>query len=174
MVDEHNSDHNNILFDLNLKKPSCAKKEIKFWKIKAIKMDQFKEDIKRVSDNSAKINELDKLVNYYNNELKKILDDHAPEHERIISLRKPTPWLSADIKPEKPKRRRLEKKWRRTKLHVDYDQFKKQRNKVNAMLNTFRLKYYSDLIRKNANNPKALFKILDRALHRKRDASTSS
>jgi hypothetical protein len=97
------------------------------------------------------------------------LENHAPEQERLISLRKPTPWSSADIKPEKQKRRRLERKWRGTRLQVDYDRFKQQRNKVNAMLNTFRIKYYSDLIRKNANNPKALFKILDRALHRKQE-----
>jgi hypothetical protein len=167
MVDTQISDHNNILFKLNMKKPECPKKVVKFRKLKKIKVDELKNDIKLTSENGKAIKDLTTLVDYYNDELSKIFDKHAPEQHRLVTLRKPTPWTSDDIKPEKKVRRRLERKWRSTRLQVHYNAFKAQRNRVNAMLNTFKVKYYSDLIRKNANNPKALFKIINRALHRK-------
>ncbi len=37
------------------------------------------------------------------------------------------------------------------------------------MLNEFKIKFYSNLVKKNSNNPRALFKIINRALHRKVD-----
>ncbi len=83
---------------------------------------------------------------------------------RTVSLRNPTPWSSEDNKPEKQKRRRLERKWRRLRHQVDHDCFKSQKNRVNAMLNAFKIKFYSNLV-KNSNNPRALFKIINQALH---------
>ncbi len=140
-------------------------------KLKAIKLDDFKSDIKQATKHSIQINKLDVVVDYYNNELKNILDIHAPMQSRTVSLRNPTPWSSEDIKPEKLKRRRLERKWRRSRLQVDHDCFKSQKNRVNAMLNAFKIKFYSNLVKKNFNNPRALFKIINRALHRKEDTS---
>ncbi len=67
-------------------------------------------------DYSETVNELISLVNYYNYELSKIFDKHAPEVEKEIAFRKPTPWTSEDIKPDKKIRRRLERTWRQTEL----------------------------------------------------------
>ncbi len=54
----------------------------------------------------------------------------------------PAYWTSEDIKPEEQKR--LEQKWRRTQFKVNYDAFKRQRNRVNAVLNTLRIKYFTE------------------------------
>ena len=168
-VDTQISDHNNILFQIRMERAKCSRKLVIFRKLKSIKLDEFRKDIKNASDNCKNINELAALVNYYNEELRNVLNAHAPEQNHLVTQRKPTPWSSEDIKPEKKKRRRLERKWRKTRLQIDYNAFKTQRNKVNCMLNAFKVKYYSDLIKKNANNPRALFKIMNRALHRKEE-----
>jgi len=118
-VDTLISDHNNILFEINLKKPECPQKTVKSRKLKKIKMEKFKKDVKNVSDKSDEINNLVKLVEYYNLELGTVLDNHAPEQNRLVSLRKPTPWTTEDIKPEKKFRRRLERKWRNTLLEIE-------------------------------------------------------
>ncbi len=39
-------------------------------------------------------------------------------------------------------------------------------NRVNALLNAFSIKYNSDVVKKNANNPKLLFRIINRLQHR--------
>ncbi len=59
-------------------KTPCPTKVVNFRKLKAIKLNDFKSDIKQATKDSIKINDLDVLVDYYNNELKNILDRHAP------------------------------------------------------------------------------------------------
>ncbi len=108
-VDFQISDHNNILFQINMRKPACPQQVVKFRKLKKVT-----KDIKETSDRCKTINDLVALVDHYNHELSRILDKHAPEEERQVTLRKPTPWTSEDIKLEKQKRRRLERRWRKT------------------------------------------------------------
>ncbi len=49
---------------------------------------------------------------------------------------------------------------------MDLNAFKTQKNKVNTILNSYRVKYYSELVRKYAKIPRALFKIINWMLHR--------
>ncbi len=67
-------------------------------------MEELRNDIKETSDRGKTINDLVVLVDHYNHELSQILDKHAPEEEWQVTLRKPTPWTSEDIKLEKQKR----------------------------------------------------------------------
>ncbi len=48
----------------------------------------------------------------------------------------------------------------KTRLLVDENAFKRQKNRINALLNAFSIKYNSDLVKKNSNNPKYLFRII--------------
>ncbi len=74
-----------------------------------VNMEELRKDIKETSDRGKTINDLLALVDHYNHELSRIL-----EEEWQVTLRKPTPWTSEDIKIEKQKRRRLERRWRKT------------------------------------------------------------
>ncbi len=82
-----------------------------------------------------------------------------------------TSYPHQDIKLEKQKRRRLERRWRKTRLLVDENAFKRQKNSINTLLNAFSIKYNLDLVKKNANNPKYLLRITNRLLHRKEENS---
>jgi hypothetical protein len=86
---------------------------------------------------------------------------------RTVTDRKPTPWTKADISREKLLKRKLEKKWLRSKLQSDYEAYKEQRNKYNTLLEGLKQKNLSDLIRNNKSNPRSMFKALGQALHRK-------
>ncbi len=82
-------------------KPACPKKVIKLCKLKKVNIEELKKEIKQTVDYSDTVNELISLVNYYNDELSKIFDKHAPEVEKEIAFRKLTPRTSKDVKPEK-------------------------------------------------------------------------
>ncbi len=112
-VDFQISDHNNILFQTDMQKPACPQKVVKFKKLKKVYMEELRKDIKETSDRGKTINDLVALVDHYNDELSRILDKHAPEEEWQVTLRKPTPWTSEDIRLEKQKRQRLERRWRK-------------------------------------------------------------
>ncbi len=95
------------------------------------------------------------------------MDVYAPLKTIMVTERNPTPWSSKDIKPEKQLRRRLERKWRRTRLKIDEDIFKKQKNKVTTMLCKMDQDDLSQKINDNKGNHKGLFKVINARTHRK-------
>ncbi len=72
--------------------------------MKKVNKKELRKDIKETSDRGQIINDLVALVDHYNQEFSRILDKHAPEEEWQVTLRKPTPWTSEDIKLEKTKK----------------------------------------------------------------------
>ena len=81
--------------------------------------------------------------------IKDVLDKHAPGKEFTVTDRLPTPWSSSDIKFAKAERRKLEKRWRKTKSQIDYQALKEQKNKNHNLLQSLRSKQISDIIAKN-------------------------
>lgn len=175
-VDELISDHNAILVELNLSTPCRVKRRIRYRKTRNIDSDLFKLDLKNFF--SAKLNKLgynhinekhlNDLISAYEGSVE-VLDKHAPVKEKVITVRKPTPWNTDDIKSYKAAKRKAEKKWRKTKCDADLATFKEKRNLFNSHLKDLRRKDLAKKIGENKGNSKALFKIMNKALHRKQD-----
>ena len=62
--------------------------------------------------------------------LSSILDKHAPLRKRVITIRPRAPWYSEEIKEQKVICRRLERRWRRSRLTSDYQSYTEQRTVV--------------------------------------------
>ena len=169
LVDLMLSDHRNILVYLDISKPKPSTKVVKSRKLHSINKAEFRADIQNLVDESKSIDTLDSIVKHYNETGRHILDKHAPEQKRNIILRKPNPWTTDDIRPEKKQRRKFERKWRKSKLTVDFEAFREQKNKVNNTLMSMRKAFYSKLISENAKKPRELFKSINKALHRKEE-----
>ena len=67
------------------------------------------------------------------------------------------PWYSNEINDAKRSSRKAEIKWRRTRLPVDFADFKRKRNKVNNLMNKTREKFYSKFIGDNGTDQGKLF-----------------
>jgi hypothetical protein len=169
-VDDMNSDHNNILIHLKGRKTRTKIKYICSRKLKNIDLDMFKKDINSCLSHTKKVQsdmvELQSLLRKYS-ATASVLDKHAPMNERRIIDRNPTPWSKADIIHEKTRKRKLEKKWRRSRKQSDYENYKEQRNKYNNLLNELKRKNLSTLIAQNRGNSRNMFRVLNHALHRK-------
>lgn len=83
--------------------------------------------------------------------------DNAPVKKRIITVRPAAPWYSDDIKQEKAERRKLERRWRCTKLTIDREWYTEQCKRVNRLIHESKMKFYSDVINENSNNQRVLF-----------------
>ncbi len=57
-----------------------------------------------------------------------------------ITVRNKTPWTSDEIHSDKTLKCKLERKWLRTKSIIDEQNYKAQRNKLNALLRDIRAK----------------------------------
>ena len=169
-IDELISDHNAILCELAIKKPDKPKQRIKFRKTRNINMDDFRIDLKhffsqKLDQFNINTNSLDNLINTYEN-AKSILDKHAPETTKVITIRDPTPWNTEDIKALKTAKRKAEKRWRKTNKTIDWEVFKEKRNDLNRYTKEAKRKNLEKKISKNKGNSRALFKIINSELHR--------
>ena len=83
------------------------------------------------------------------------------------TLRPSAPWYHEGIGDAKRKRRKLERRWRVSRLCVDRKMYVEQCQVVNKMLKDAKASYYSSIISENALDPKILFNTVDKLLHRK-------
>ncbi len=165
-IDEFLSDHAMIIVDLNLRKPPKSKKKIRFRKNKDVDLTRLESDIEENLNGIGELDNLNDLVDKFNQALSKAYDSQAPLRSKTVIVRPPTPWSYDDIKQDKATRRKLERTWRRTGLLVDWEIYRDFRNKFNNKLNNFRNKQYSDMIDENRDDPTTLFRVINKSLHR--------
>ena len=83
------------------------------------------------------------------------------------SARPSAPWYNNEIASQKTLRRKLERRWRRTKLDIDRQAYTNQRVRIQDLIINSKIKFYSKLISEAGDDQKSLFSSVSRLLHRK-------
>ena len=86
------------------------------------------------------------LMDNYNLVLSTLLDKHAPIKERVVTVRPAAPWYTEVIIGEKRMLKRLERRWRGSRLSVDREMYVKQYKVVNECIHQSKMRYYSGII----------------------------
>ncbi|CAB4030953.1 Hypothetical predicted protein, partial [Paramuricea clavata] len=159
------SDHSAVSCMLQLEKPPLERAEIQYRKLRNINMDSFNEDLGK--SNFSSDSELPTIIDQYEKTLEETLQKHAPLKRRTITLRPSAPWYNEEIGKAKRHRRRLERRWRASRLCIDKEIYIKQCQIVNDMIKEAKTTYYSSAISNNKYNQKVLFDTVDKLLHRK-------
>ena len=120
------SDHLALFCNLSLKKPKFRKKVISTRKLCSLDTDSFREDDRNSSLVQEELIDLDSAVAQYDNGLRLLLDQYAPAKKCLVTIRPFAPWYSPIVATEKWKRRRLERKWRNTRLQSDKEAYQYQ------------------------------------------------
>ena len=81
------------------------------------------------------------LSGCYDNILRSLFDQYAPDKKRIITVRPAAPWYSDNIKEEKAEKRKLERRWRCTKLTIDRELYTEQCKRVNQLIYESKMKF---------------------------------
>ena len=108
-----------MLCSLKFDRPAAVKQRLRYRKIREIDIDKFSKDIKSSELYMKPGATATELVNQYNSVLSKLLDTHAPVVQRSVSIRPNCPWYSDDLRGAKRNKRRLERKFRKSKLEID-------------------------------------------------------
>ena len=165
------SDHFPVFCQLKSERPPVAVKHLQFRKIKSIDRDQFSEAICSSQLCLEPPDDLDTLVNCYNETLRSVLDTYAPVLSCDIIVRPRALWFNEDIRKAKRTRQRAEKKWRTTRLPADLVAFKKERNRVVNLMNEARRDYYNQFIEDYSTDQRRLFMASKSLLNMQSDRS---
>ena len=129
-------------------------------------MDRFRSDIESSLLLSSPAENMDNLSEQYQETLSRILENHAPKVSIQVRQRALNPWYSSDIAEAKLDHRRLERRWRRSKLEVDRQLFVEARNNVSRLLMDAKTSFYSARIHELSGNQKAFFSEMNHLLHK--------
>ncbi|KXJ18376.1 RNA-directed DNA polymerase from mobile element jockey [Exaiptasia diaphana] len=160
------SDHFAVHCSLSAVKPICKSRTVSYRKICSIDLDAFRHDIAESLLCKSPATELSALCHQYDAVLAEILNKHAPLRTKIISTRPRAPWYNDVIRENKTKRRRLERRWRKTKLTIDKELYEKQRKIEFDLIYVAKMSYYSKLIDDSGCDNKTLFSTINKLLHR--------
>eukprot|EP00795_Rhopilema_esculentum_P015487 gene15487-6738_t len=133
-VEQKISGHFAIEFQLALDKPSIEKKEVTFRRLNQIEFEKFNLDLHEKFIDFDKLCDINDLTASYNRTLREVLDKHAPEQTKFITLRNKNQGFSLDIRNEKKKRRQLERRWRRSRSAINRELFVQQKEKHDSAL----------------------------------------
>lgn len=146
--------------------PVRPKKTAIFRKLKDIDMDSFTSDLLVLPLFTKVIDDIEQLVDWYNNGLRYVLDKHAPVQKRIFMVRPDNPRNSGDISTARRYTRKLERRWKRTRLAIDkeilMELMRDQREMITIAKQTFLNTKIAELTDK-----RSIFKIVDSLLLKK-------
>ena len=101
---------------------------------------------KELSDIQPQDGNPDEMAEYYNSKLSEIFDIHAPLREKRVVVQPNTSWYNASIQHQKVLKRRLERKWKKSRLPEDYKNFRVQCEVVNRCICECKSEFLSNQI----------------------------
>ncbi|XP_052782951.1 uncharacterized protein LOC128219177 [Mya arenaria] len=125
------SDHCVIKVITYVKRENIKSESVSFRNFKAIDKSKFANDLNEISLTE---NNVDGIVEEFEDQVQKNLDTHAPVKEITRVRRAPKPWFNEDILQFKRKSRKCERLWMKYKTPEHYQLFKQARNKYHFEL----------------------------------------
>ncbi|XP_072022447.1 uncharacterized protein [Amphiura filiformis] len=148
------SDHSAIKCFVNMLRPAPSVKRVETRRIRSIDTETFTKDIHESVLLTSPSDELEDLAHQFSTTLSDILDTHAPLLQRSVILRPHAPWYTDTLRAAKQEKRRLERKWLKSK------QFKQQCIQYKDLLNKAKNEFHRSQI--TDSEPKDLFRVVDK------------
>lgn len=79
--------------------------------LRQINLNQWKDGKSRLHISATAVTDADELVNQYKNILHELIENHAPEVTRSVTVRSNAPWYISNLRLLKRDKRRCERKY---------------------------------------------------------------
>ena len=168
------SDHKAIVCSLHVGKPPALRKRVSVRNFKQLNVDDLCKDLLLCHELKSLPDDIESAVLQYDSALRTIIDKHAPVNSKTITIRSEAVWYTEEIHEARRIRRKLERKWRKTGLEVDFQIYSNQRQAVTRRVHATKTDYYCADIQTNAKDAKLLFKMVDTLLHRSGEPALSA
>ena len=156
---ENNVIHHIIQSSLTVGRPAFPRENISYRQIRSIDNAAFALDLMATELLQHTCVTLHGLVDQYNSTPSRLLDEYAPLKTKMLTIRPDAPWINTDILEAIKVRRQLERHWRSTRLTVDTDRFKEQRQTVKKMIFTAKSLFHTAQINEHSTDLKSLFRV---------------
>ena len=154
------SDHTAVICGTNVQRENITRKEVSYRKINEIDLDEFSQDIK--FDPNYYINKtVDELVIALERTLKEALDKHAPEVQRIVTVRQKTPWFNQQVLEQKRMVRKRERTWKKHKQQHHWKALSTEKKKYRSILRKARCESISSKVAECKSNVKSLYNLVN-------------
>ena len=139
---------------------------LKIRKLRKINKTEFMSDIVNSELIQAPYKTASLLSHQYFHTLRNILDKHAPVHECKTPQHVNKGFINSEILAAKRRKRKLEREWRKDNSAINRSRYRAAVNHFNRLVECAKTKHYSDMVRENEDNPKALWNSIKKVLHR--------
>jgi hypothetical protein len=154
------ADHSFIMLELSVRKSLSETNWVIGRNMKRIDAPSFWVDFWNFWEPLPEDDEIEDILLAYERTALKTLDKHAPAVRRKITMRVNKVDISEKTRSARKEMRRTEHKWRRDRLTVDRDIFKKARNVYVSSVRKDKECSMRKAIRLESTNPKKLWKLL--------------
>ena len=159
------SDHYAVHCNLLLQKTTFGKKLVNSRNLRTLDLDTLNDDIFN-SFSDVQSTDLSSLVDIYDSTLRSLIDKHAPQKKRWISIRAKAPWYISEVTEQKRIRRNLERKWRSTRSQSDRQHYFNQCGVVIHLISSLKSEHYTNIINQHLSDQKVLFKTVNKLLQK--------
>ena len=152
------SDHTAVICGTNIQRENVVRKEVSYRKINKIDLDELSQDIK-FGPSYYNSNTIDALVFALDKTLKEALDKHAPEVQRIVTVRQKTPWFNQQVLEQKRIVRKRERIWKKYKQQHQWKALLDERKKYRSILTIARQEVILSKVAECKANVKSLYNL---------------
>lgn len=141
------SDHHPIVCTLHAATPQAHTKTVTKRPFRNLDKETFADDIAKRLNSSLQFNDemdVDWLETNLHSCTKDALDVHAPLTKKVVKAHKQHPWYNDSIHSQRQIRRRLERKWRKTKAATDWQAYETQCQLVVQTIRQAKQAYYKE------------------------------
>ncbi|XP_072016947.1 uncharacterized protein [Amphiura filiformis] len=153
------SDHAAVISDVMISRPETSKRVIKSRKLREINMETLRKEVSDCLDLDQS-SDVNAMVLSYDSTLRALIDAHAPEKTREVSLRPKAPWYTESLRRAKTEKRQAERKWLKSRLTVDKEIHREKCRQYKNDLHSAKRDYYCDQI--SGCDTKQMFRLVNR------------
>jgi len=160
------SDHSLVEADLNLCRLTPATRHLKYRNIKAVDPVRFAELIHDQEIFTSPPDDVNAFADMLDASVMRVLDVLAPIRTRTVRVGKRSArWLSTSATSAKRKRRRLERRWKRTRSESDRLAYQAACRQAKSEINRSREAFFLDRLASAGTNQKAKWRVVRELLH---------
>ena len=162
------SDHTPLLINLTISPLPPVPPQLRtFRNFRSFNIDDYISDLSDSRLITCPPNSLGSLLIAYDTTLHTLLDKHAPFISKLATHPSHSnPWFTPALRAFRSVRRSAANFWKRTRSSEALSKLKTLTNKYHRLLHTAKKCYFSNLISSNAQNPRHLWKAVNKILHR--------